>query len=288
MKDRLYLQKGEGFPGEWISIVHRSIIEEWKQDDCINSTYVTDAGYFPNAKGHFRERNEGIMENILIYCLGGEGFIEIGEERITLNADEAYIIPAFMPHKYQAAETTPWSILWMHFAGKECFVNEAKEKQKVNEALKPRIVSLFSLLRDDLRTGTPDGKSVSYLASLIIHEIFFKKNALDANKPPLMFEQIENYMREHLSTELTIKQLSLEFEIPESTLCVLFKKHSGKGPIDFFTSLRMKEAEKLLRESSLYIYQVAELLGYKDQYYFSRVFTKYAGESPREYRKRGI
>lgn len=288
MKEKPYIQKGEGFPGEWISIVHRSIIDQWQQDEGINGPLVTDAGYFPNAKGHFRERTDGIMENILIYCLDGEGLIEAEEEKIYLNKNEAYIIPSFTAHKYQAAERKPWSILWMHFVKGGNFENEIIGKRIIDEALKPRIVSLFSLLRDDIRSDIPDGRSVSCLATLIIHEMFFKNVASATGNPPVVFDEIEKYMKNHLSEDMTIKELSLKFDIPESTLSVLFKKHSGRGPIDFFTSLRMQEAEKLLRESSLYVYQVAERLGYSDQYYFSRVFTKYAGESPREYRKRGI
>lgn len=54
--------------------------------------------------------------------------------------------------------------------------------------------------------------------------------------------------------------------------------------MDFYISLKMKEACKLLRSTNLYIYEVAQQLGYQDQYYFSRIFKKVVGISPKEYK----
>lgn len=46
----------------------------------------------------------------------------------------------------------------------------------------------------------------------------------------------------------------------------------------------MKEACKMLRSSEMYIYEIAQKLGYSDQYYFSRIFKKVVGMSPKEYK----
>ena len=53
--------------------------------------------------------------------------------------------------------------------------------------------------------------------------------------------------------------------------------------MDFYTRLKMKEACTLLRSTNDYIYQIAQKLGYSDPYYFSRIFKKVIGVSPREY-----
>ena len=54
--------------------------------------------------------------------------------------------------------------------------------------------------------------------------------------------------------------------------------------MDFYISLKMREACKLLKVTDFYIYEVAQRLGYKDQYYFSRIFKKVVGISPKEYK----
>ena len=54
--------------------------------------------------------------------------------------------------------------------------------------------------------------------------------------------------------------------------------------MDFFINLKMKEACKMLRSSEMYIYEIAQKLGYSDQYYFSRIFKKVVGMSPKKYK----
>ena len=55
-------------------------------------------------------------------------------------------------------------------------------------------------------------------------------------------------------------------------------------PIDYFLHLKMQKACQLLFSQDMKIKQVALQLGYEDQYYFSRIFKKYMGMSPEQYR----
>ena len=61
-------------------------------------------------------------------------------------------------------------------------------------------------------------------------------------------------------------------------------EETSKSPIDFFIHLKMEEACRLLRLTTRRISDIANELGYKDQYYFSRLFKKKIGVSPRNYR----
>ena len=81
----------------------------------------------------------------------------------------------------------------------------------------------------------------------------------------------------------TLEQLAQEFDLSKSGLHALFQKHTGRSPMDFFLRLKMKEACKMLRSTSLRVYEVAQRLGYQDPYYFSRIFRKVVGISPKEY-----
>ena len=92
------------------------------------------------------------------------------------------------------------------------------------------------------------------------------------------------YMYKHLYDNLTMNSLADEFELSKSYLNSIFQKYTQHAPMDFYISLKMKEACKLLRSTDLYVYEVAQKLGYKDQYYFSRIFKKVVGISPKEYK----
>lgn len=65
----------------------------------------------------------------------------------------------------------------------------------------------------------------------------------------------------------------------------LFKQIAGKPPGEFVQIIRHREARRLLRETELSIEQVGEAAGYPDIHYFSRIFRRHEGISPRDYRK---
>ncbi len=70
----------------------------------------------------------------------------------------------------------------------------------------------------------------------------------------------------------------------KSQFALSFKKATGKSPAKYKTDIKIAKAINLLTTSSLPISQIAVLAGYNDPFYFSRVFKKHTGFSPREYR----
>lgn len=91
-------------------------------------------------------------------------------------------------------------------------------------------------------------------------------------------------MRYH--EQVSIEQLSNELNINSSYLGKVFKKCYQVSPVEYLTSCRMCKAKELLLSKEQYkIKDVAELCGYANQYYFSRMFKSIEGISPMEYRK---
>ena len=88
-----------------------------KENPLIRSLYITDIGFYPHAKNHYRKRKKGINEHILIYCIDGNGTIQIGEKMNQLVANSYFVIKAHEAHTYWASESSPWSIYWLHFGG---------------------------------------------------------------------------------------------------------------------------------------------------------------------------
>ena len=64
----------------------------------------------------------------------------------------------------------------------------------------------------------------------------------------------------------------------------LFKKETGYSLNDYINKVRINKAIKLLKESEAMIYEIAEQTGFSDSQYFSTVFKKNMGVSPKEYR----
>lgn len=94
------------------------------------------------------------------------------------------------------------------------------------------------------------------------------------------------YMIQHLNRPMKVSVLSAMTGLSESSFFSAFKAATGLTPLDFFTRARMHRAGELLLGTSLQINEVAVLVGYEDQFYFSRVFKSVHGVPPRDYRAR--
>jgi AraC-like DNA-binding protein len=72
--------------------------------------------------------------------------------------------------------------------------------------------------------------------------------------------------------------------ISPSHYFALFKRRTGRAPMDYFTRLRMAEARRLLDTTTSSVKEVAAVLGYDDPFYFSRVFKSVNQVAPSNYR----
>ncbi len=95
------------------------------------------------------------------------------------------------------------------------------------------------------------------------------------------FERVREYLTVHLRDSLSLQEISDHFAISQGYMSRLFRKYTGQSYHQFITTLRMEKARELLEgEKGLYIREVAEMVGYKDQFYFSRVFRSYFAMNP--------
>ncbi|MNN93050.1 HTH-type transcriptional activator Btr [compost metagenome] len=67
-----------------------------------------------------------------------------------------------------------------------------------------------------------------------------------------------------------------------------FKEITGYTVIEFFNKLKMDKAKALLLEGDMKIKDVAQTLGYSDEFYFSRLFKKMEGLSPSEFQSKNV
>ena len=100
----------EGFKGERAIVTPYNIRNYLSNNIITKQLYVTHIGYYPKAKYHRRDREDGSPEYIMIYCEAGKGWIEHRDEQIVLGRNQAYIIPANEANKYGADRRDPWSI----------------------------------------------------------------------------------------------------------------------------------------------------------------------------------
>lgn len=92
------------------------------------------------------------------------------------------------------------------------------------------------------------------------------------------------YIDEHLAENITVQTVCRKFALSQAVLSKIFHKYAECSFSNYLTRVRMERAQKILRENpGILIRDVAERVGYADQFYFSRVFRSYWGISPSEY-----
>lgn len=100
-----------------------------------------------------------------------------------------------------------------------------------------------------------------------------------------MVEDIKNRISYCYAEPITIELLANAFFVSASHLQHTFKEQTGYSIMDYINKTRIENSKKLLSETQLHISVIAEKVGIFDYNYFSRVFKKYVGVSPTEYRK---
>lgn len=100
-----------------------------------------------------------------------------------------------------------------------------------------------------------------------------------------VIEQVCTYVLENIDREISLSTVADSLFINKSYISGNFKQKTGMSFIEYLTTVKMERAKKLIMDGSIRIYEIGGLLGFKDIEYFSRVFKKYTGLSPMEYRQ---
>ncbi len=123
--------------------------------------------------------------------------------------------------------------------------------------------------------------------SLLCDLINYCFSALNDNNA-LGIDSAINYINHHFTNEISLSELADMCFMSQSHLFRLFKKRLGMTPIDYKNHLRIKKAKKLLCDPQCSIGEIADILGFENACYFTRVFKKHSGISPTEYRKQKL
>lgn len=98
-----------------------------------------------------------------------------------------------------------------------------------------------------------------------------------------LISEIQKYIDENLSGKLLLNEIAEQFGLSPAYLSVLFKKNTEIGFSEYVYTRKIEKAKQMLLSGDMKIYEVADALGFESAYYFSKVFKKVDGHSPRDY-----
>lgn len=286
-------RKREGFPEEKLLVLPDYLAAELAHYELTAGFYISDIGYFPHAMYHYRDRPEGCISHIVIYCAEGSGWVEQEGRRFTLAARQLAVIPSGVPHRYGAAAEYPWSIYWFHLRGDQAsaylrLYGLTDGPVSVPLGLEARLLESFNLSYN-LLMEKPYSMQAQVHVSQTIGQLLGAVGlgaggSTRQRKRQTDLERAIRYMNDHLHASMTLQELAGHTALSRQHLIYMFKQETGLPPIDYYLRLKMQRAGQLLSLTGLSVKEIAGLVGVFDPYYFSRMFKKLMGVSPTEYR----
>ena len=93
------------------------------------------------------------------------------------------------------------------------------------------------------------------------------------------------YVLNHVEEEITLTSISNHLNISKNYFCSVFKQQAGENFLEYLTKAKIDRAKILLKRYDYKVYEVSDILGYKETAYFSKLFKKHTGYTPAEFKK---
>lgn len=250
--------------------------------------------YTGKNKYYMMRRPSGRLDYQIIYIIYGKGnFYFNGEENpvTTVNEGSLVIYRPGEPQFYNYDYIFQPENYWIHFTGKMAvsILEDAglSNIQIINIGINEKIIELFQKIMRELQVKNKFFDEYSCGLFLELLTYISRRILNNSGTNGCISENIQtviealhlNYDRKWLINEMA-EMSSLSY----SGFMHNFKGFTGMSPIKYLQKIRIYKACELLKDSTFNIGEIADITGFKDQYYFSRIFSQMMDCSPKEYR----
>jgi AraC-like DNA-binding protein len=266
-------------------------------DERSRDCYPEAMGFYAAAAGHAMQRSPGEHEDhLLLYCVQGRASLHVDGAEQLVSPGMIAVLPAGIPHAYQADSQEPWSLYWVHLGGQgmAAFLApllEGRRWRLLRPGLPPALLADWRGLLEMSSPGfeaTALQLAAARLRQLLLHLAWLGQHSQQA-RSRLDVTGLQRFMQQHLDESLSLEQLAAVAGMEKFHFAKTFRRLVGQAPLQHFQHLRMARACEWLDAGEEGIAVIAQRLGYDDAPYFSRQFRQVIGMSPRAYRelKRG-
>ncbi len=209
--------------------------------------------------------------HLIHFVLSGKGTLKKSKKTYHISQGQAFIVHPNEIFTEIADQEDPWKYMWIGFSG-----NLADDFRRLDDVFEPN-KSLF--LEFNLAFSLEYGAE-EYLAGMLFKlysDLLYEYITVDYAKKTASFINA-NYMQ-----NISVSEIAANLNIHRNYLTRIFKERMGISVQQYIIQKRLSSAKKFLR-SGHSVYQVAQLLGYSDQFVFSKAFKKLYGCSPLQYK----
>nr|MDT0252599.1 arabinose operon transcriptional regulator AraC [Endozoicomonas sp.] len=241
------------------------------------------------------DRPNGMQGFIINITTRGKGMIFRGEDQFEVGHGDLLLFPPEAAHFYQRHDQEPrWYHRWIYFRPRG-FWSELLSWQlstggvyltkNLSEDSVQLIESLFIDVDLASKQDTPfSGElAVNLLEQLLIRcKTLQPENAIRKLDPRII--EVINIMSDNICREYSVEELASRVYLSASRLAHLFREDVGSTIIQWRNDQRINYAKQLLTTSQISINRISRIVGYTDPLYFSRIFKRVIGVSPKAFR----
>ena len=288
------IRRPEGFSGQTQVVVPGPTRRMLARHPLLRGLFVTDAGFYPRAAGHWVERPAGSPTHLLIACLRGRGWVRSNGRTWPMERGDIVALPANQPHSYGAHDDAPWSIAWVHFMGdeSEAWLEFSVGRMGAASACHVPPERLDSLGIDRMHLVLEQGYGLRQLveaaSSLRLALTTLSRLRVQTAAAVSAQERVAATVarvQQDFQSSIRVPELAAAAGLSVTHFTALFREQTGYPPTDYLIRVRVQRGAHLLATSLSSIGDIATLSGFADSFYFTRCFKRIMGCSPRAYRE---
>ncbi|MFN7647178.1 MAG: AraC family transcriptional regulator [Acidobacteriota bacterium] len=244
---------------------------------------VPRAGHLVAGSEHGVKR-EHFPGHELIYCLGGRGWVRGEGGRNEVGPGDLAWVNCHHPHAHGAVREDPWEVYWVRVEGPRLEQLAGKVAGPVvrgvaRELVEPVYREIFGLVE-------VGGAGRVHAAVARLLAVIWEAGGGGLAAAPAGLGKVMTRMKLFYFEPLTVAGLAAEAGMSPSHFARRFREVYGTSPIDWLRRERIRQAQRRLGDTEDPVQWIAEQVGYRDRFFFSKDFKRLTGYTPREYRRR--
>ena len=229
--------------------------------------------------GIYRENEAGGQ---IVVTLGGRGILKIGDEKVNLVPGKAFIhkhSDAGISYYYPLDGTEPWRFVWVSLLGsRACDIIDGVVGQYgyVFDVMPDSelVKKMFTFKCEDKQVRCMSPYLAAETAFSFLHWLC-EGAGYKSSRHSNLVSQVQMHIATEFRKPLTVADISREFQVSREHLSRVFSAETGMCIHDYITSIRMKVALSLLRETRLTVKEIATQCGYSRYSVFYKTFIAF-------------